>query len=252
MKATASPEQKEKFILEKGDVIATKDSESPDDIANPALAIENFDNVVCGYHLTHIKPKEICGSYLFRYFQTNYLNSYFEISANGVTRYGLSVDKFNSALILNPPPEEQTAIANYLDRKTVEIDALIAQKERLINLGKLFNHLEQNVCLGIIHALDLIIKIEILDYFAGRGRIAVDMVAQISSDMVRVGNKLGKVKMTAIVKIRPGNFIQGEVFGAVREFFKFREIVQYLLLVRCQHTIQAAQYRHRQNDLAII
>ena len=101
MKATANQDQIQKFILEKGDVIATKDSETPDDIANPALVVENFDNVVCGYHLTHIKPKAIDGRYLFRFFQTNYLNSYFEVSANGVTRYGLGVDKFNSALILH-------------------------------------------------------------------------------------------------------------------------------------------------------
>ena len=134
MRATAAQEQIEKFLLQKGDILATKDSESPDDIANPALVVEDFDGIVCGYHLTHIKPKKIMGSYLFRYFQTNYLNSYFEVSANGVTRYGLGVDKFDSALILNPSMDEQTAIANFLDRKTAEIDALIAQKERLMEL----------------------------------------------------------------------------------------------------------------------
>jgi type I restriction enzyme, S subunit len=134
MPATANEEQIRKFILKKDDVIATKDSETPDDIANPALVIEDFENVVCGYHLTHIKPKTITGRYLFRFFQTNYLNAYFEVSANGVTRYGLGVDKFNSALILNPPLNEQIAIANYLDCKTAEIDKLIAQKERLIEL----------------------------------------------------------------------------------------------------------------------
>ena len=134
MKATANEDQIQKFILKKGDVIATKDSETPDDIANPAFVIEDFDNVVCGYHLTHIKPKTINGRYLFRFFQTNYLNSYFEVSANGVTRYGLGVDKFNSALILNPSSEDQITIANYLDRKTAEIYELIAQKERLIEL----------------------------------------------------------------------------------------------------------------------
>ena len=145
MRATAAQEQIEKFLLQKGDILATKDSESPDDIANPALVVEDFDGVVCGYHLTHIKPKKIIGSYLFRYFQTNYLNSYFEVSANGVTRYGLGVDKFDSALILNPSMDEQTAIANFLDRKTAEIDALIAQKERLLELyeeekAALINH----------------------------------------------------------------------------------------------------------------
>ncbi len=86
MKATANEEQIQKFILKKGDVIATKDSETPDDIANPALVIVDFDNVVCGYHLTHIKPKTINGRYLFRFFQTNYLNSYFEVSAQSLRK----------------------------------------------------------------------------------------------------------------------------------------------------------------------
>ncbi|MDW7774503.1 MAG: restriction endonuclease subunit S [Desulfobulbaceae bacterium] len=134
MAATASEDQREKFVLRRGDVLATKDSETPDDIANPALVLEDFDNVLCGYHLTHIKPKRIYGRYLFRYFQTKFLKSYFEVSANGITRYGLGVDKFGSALILIPSPQEQTAIANYLDRKTAEIDCLIANKERLIEL----------------------------------------------------------------------------------------------------------------------
>jgi len=90
--------------------------------------------VVCGYHLTHIKPTKIYGSFLFRYFQSRFLNAYFEISANGITRFGLGIDKFNSALSLIPPSDEQTQIANYLDEKTAQIDELIAKKERLIEL----------------------------------------------------------------------------------------------------------------------
>lgn len=134
MKATANQSQIAKFILNKGDVIATKDSETPDDIANPAFVVEDFGNVVCGYHLTHIKPKDIKGNYLFRQFQSSFLQAYFEVSANGITRYGLGVDNFNSVLILVPTPDEQTAIANYLNRKTAEIDELIAKKEQLLTL----------------------------------------------------------------------------------------------------------------------
>ena len=134
MVATASREQRESFTLKKGDVLVTKDSEAANDIAIPALVAEDFEDVVCGYHLTHIKPISIVGSYLFRFFQSQFLRSYFEVSANGITRYGLGVDKFGTALILTPPLDEQTAIANYLDRKTAEIDALISQKERLLAL----------------------------------------------------------------------------------------------------------------------
>jgi type I restriction enzyme, S subunit len=136
MKATASNDQIEKFKLQRDDVLATKDSESPNDIGNPALVNENLDNIVCGYHLTHIKPKKINGRYLFRYLQSKYMQSYFEISANGITRYGLGVDKFNSALILNPPIEEQKQIASFLDHKTEKIDTFIEKKKKLIDLLK--------------------------------------------------------------------------------------------------------------------
>ena len=46
----------------------------------------------------------------------------------------VSWDFISELLIAYPNIEEQTAIANFLDRKTAEIDALIAQKERLLEL----------------------------------------------------------------------------------------------------------------------
>ena len=118
------------------DIITTKDSESPDDIAIPTLVVENFTNVVCGYHLTHIKPIEIKGKFLFRFFQTQYLKSYFEISANGVTPYGLGVDKFKSALILVPPKEEQTQIVKHIETETAKINHKAAKTKKLITLLK--------------------------------------------------------------------------------------------------------------------
>ncbi|MBF0226859.1 MAG: restriction endonuclease subunit S [Desulfobacterales bacterium] len=134
MKATATKSQIDKFILKKGDVIATKDSETPDDIAIPAFVLEDFDNVVCGYHLTHIKPLKIHGAYLFRYFQSKFLRSYFEISSNGITRFGIGVDEFNSALILIPTFREQQEIEIYLNRETSRIDAIITKSEKQIEL----------------------------------------------------------------------------------------------------------------------
>lgn len=47
---------------------------------------------------------------------------------------GLSVEMIKNLKIPFPPLPEQTAIANYLDQKTGEIDQLIAQKERLLAL----------------------------------------------------------------------------------------------------------------------
>lgn len=132
MKATASESQIEKFILRKGDVIATKDSETPDDIGNPALVLEDFDNVVCGYHLTHIKPYNVNGEYLFRYFKSKFLKSYFEVSANGITRYGLGVDKFNASPILLPPIEEQQIITDFINHEIKLIDRKVELSQNLI------------------------------------------------------------------------------------------------------------------------
>jgi type I restriction enzyme S subunit len=54
--------------------------------------------------------------------------------ANGFTRINLKIDKVIDLLTAIPSPEEQTAIANYLDRKTAKIDELIADKKRLLKL----------------------------------------------------------------------------------------------------------------------
>ncbi len=136
MKATASQREINKFRLESGDILATKDSESPYDIAVPAIVSENFANVLCGYHLAQIKPDKniVYPSYLFRVFQEKGFNKQFIVNANGITRFGVGTDVFGSAIVSLPPFEEQVFIANFLEQKTSQIDNLIAQKERLLKL----------------------------------------------------------------------------------------------------------------------
>jgi type I restriction enzyme S subunit len=46
----------------------------------------------------------------------------------------LNQELIKNAFLVAPPPEEQTTIATYLDRKTAEIDELIADKKRLLEL----------------------------------------------------------------------------------------------------------------------
>jgi len=53
---------------------------------------------------------------------------------NGSTREKLTQSDMGNIPVLLPPTEEQTAIANFLDQKTTEIDSLIADKEKLIQL----------------------------------------------------------------------------------------------------------------------
>ena len=135
MAATASEDQIRRFSLHKGDVLITKDSESWTDIAVPAVVTQDLPDVVCGYHLAHIRPGDNCdGTFLSRVFSAIGPRNQYEIAANGITRFGLTGDAIREGVFPVPPLPEQHAIAAFLDRETAKIDALVAKKERLIEL----------------------------------------------------------------------------------------------------------------------
>jgi len=138
MNATATKDELKKFRLHEGDILITKDSESWDDIAIPAYVIESSEDMVCGYHLSHIHPEteRIAGKYLFYSFMSDDIRVQFEISATGITRYGVPKYSIDNGLFLLPPIPEQKQIAKYLDHKTAQIDSLIEKKKRLIELLK--------------------------------------------------------------------------------------------------------------------
>lgn len=137
MKATASGSQVEKFSLLAGDVIFTKDSESSDDIAIAAHVPEALPGVVCGYHLSIARPHpSIIGRFLKHYFDSDSAKSYFNVSANGLTRVGLSQYASDNLPTPLPPVEEQDTIAAFLDHETARIDSLVEQQQRLIELLK--------------------------------------------------------------------------------------------------------------------
>jgi len=141
MNATASIEQCNKFSIRKGDVIITKDSETPEDIAVPSLVEENLNNIVCGYHLALIRPNEriLKGKYLLRIFQSRKINDQFVISANGVTRFGISTYPIKNSIVIVPPLLEQIAITNFLNKTTAKIDKTIQKIEENINLLEEYN-----------------------------------------------------------------------------------------------------------------
>jgi type I restriction enzyme S subunit len=72
MEASASITEIERFGLRLGDVVITKDSETPDDIGIPAVIAESIDRLVCGYHLAVIRPMadQLDSTYLAK--QRNY------------------------------------------------------------------------------------------------------------------------------------------------------------------------------------
>lgn len=129
MQATAKKIEISKFTLKLHDVIITKDSETPNDIANPAVVIEPLKNVLCGYHLAILRPKPdiISGIFLAQMLMLQNIRHKFTRIANGATRYGLGVNDIKKIHLCIPDIKEQQKIASALNAADQEIEILQKQ-----------------------------------------------------------------------------------------------------------------------------
>lgn len=131
MAASASFAEVEKFKVEDGDVLITKDSETPFDIGISSVVTESIENLVCGYHLALLKPYKniIDPVYLCKQLGSDHVAKYYLKNASGSTRYGLS----NGAIARTPIPllplSQQQKIAKIL----TTIDQLIEKTQALID-----------------------------------------------------------------------------------------------------------------------
>ena len=136
MWATATPAECERWSLKQGDVLFTKDSETADEIGIPSFVTQDLDNVLCGYHLALARPiaNRVVGRFLARALASESTGREFARIANGVTRFGLTLDATRSLPILLPPLSEQRPIAAVLDAIDDAIErteAVITATERL-------------------------------------------------------------------------------------------------------------------------
>ena len=144
MEASASENDIQSFLLHKGMVAITKDSETRDDIGIATYIADDFTDVVLGYHCALITPKEdnpederIYGKYLNAFLHTQYAQEYFSNNATGSgQRYTLSKEAIEDMPVLLPSFNDQKKIGDYLsdlDRK-IEISLLV--KDQLIKMAK--------------------------------------------------------------------------------------------------------------------
>jgi len=132
MEASADAREIRRFQIRRGDVLATKDSETADDIAIPSLVAEDLPGVLCGYHLAMIRPRlaGVEGAFLGWLHTSKSFRAQYEAKAVGVTRFGLSQYAFRAACVPLPPLPEQQRIAAYLDASCAAIDAAVTAKRR--------------------------------------------------------------------------------------------------------------------------
>jgi len=125
MVATAAEAQIRKFGLRVGDVLITKDSETPEDIAIPSYVASTAPDLVCGYHLAIIRPRSgTDGLFLKFYFEHPHTRHFFASRANGATRFGLTIDAIQTAPIALPSYDEQKRIGEVIGAAELEIARL--------------------------------------------------------------------------------------------------------------------------------
>lgn len=134
--ATATDSEIANFALRIGDVLITKDSETPNDIGVPSVVVENLYNVLCGYHLALLRPKNnsIVSIYIAKTISHENVRRQFARMANGITRFGLTKSAIENIRILLPPRSEQRKIGEILvlwDKAIEKITTLIDSKVKL-------------------------------------------------------------------------------------------------------------------------
>lgn len=136
MQASATEVEIAAFTLRTGDVLITKDSETPDDIGVPAVVQDDVPGLICGYHLALIRPYSMVldGSFLFRSLSDLPLAEQFHVAATGVTRFGLSKYDVKNVFIPLPGLAEQREIVAHLASTSLQPDAAIARARREIEL----------------------------------------------------------------------------------------------------------------------
>ena len=149
MIATASDDEIIKLTLKKGDLLITKDSESWDDIAVPAMVTENVENVLCAYHLSLISPqyRYVISSFLFCAFMSQYVSIQYKLCAKGVTRYSLSYQAIRNAKILIPPIDEQEKIADYILK---HIEAINNSADKILDEIRLISEYKNTLISDVV------------------------------------------------------------------------------------------------------
>lgn len=129
---TTKAAELERSRISKGDVVVGKTGAT---IGKSAL-IKDFDYAIIASSCLKVSPnKNILSSQFLLYsvVSDGFLKTLINISG-GSTRDTINIEPFGNLNIALPPCEEQAAIADFLDRKTAKIDALIAEQQRLIEL----------------------------------------------------------------------------------------------------------------------
>ena len=132
MQVTASEKKIASCDIQQGDIFITPTSETIEDLAHSAVAIETIEGAVYSYHIMRLRLKKksmITSFYLNYLFRSEHLQNQILHYASGLTRFGLSRGKWLSLIIPLPPMPVQEEIVRILDTFSSVVAELEQQLE---------------------------------------------------------------------------------------------------------------------------
>lgn len=124
----------EDCLVCKGDFIFADTSEDIEGCGNCVYVDKNTE-LFAGYHSIIAKSIHSDDCKFFSYlFLTDRWRKQIRTRVSGVKVFSITQDYLKNTTLIIPPYSEQQAIANYLDKKTAEIDKIIAEREKKIEL----------------------------------------------------------------------------------------------------------------------
>lgn len=124
----------DKSLLKRGDFIFADTSEDIKGSGNFTVLDSDF-TTVAGYHTIITRQLYYnCYKYLAYYFDSIEYRNQIRRTVSGVKVFSITQEVLKGTKLVLPTITEQTAIANFLDLKTSEIDEIIADKKRLLEL----------------------------------------------------------------------------------------------------------------------
>ena len=119
-----------------GDTIIVSRMNTPDLVGACAYIEKNIDNIFLPERLWQVHFNDnVNVKYIYYCLISPYIRNYYSSLSTGTSSsmQNISQGQFTNAIIPYPPLEEQKEIVDFLDKRTKEIDSLIAEKESLIN-----------------------------------------------------------------------------------------------------------------------
>lgn len=124
-------------LIKKGDFVFADTSEDKGGSGNFTCLVSD-SSIFAGYHTVIARPvsKDVFHKYFAYLFDSQNFRAQIQQAVSGIKVFTISQGTLKNAIASFPNIDAQIVIANYLDRKTAQIDSIIADKEKLIELLK--------------------------------------------------------------------------------------------------------------------